>query len=69
MAADENGIVEKADCFRPIVTSEEQGVIDRVVFGFWAEWQWMFTVKAGVGDDLKAAFDWHRADVVDSSTC
>jgi hypothetical protein len=34
MTADENGVVEEADCFRPIVTSQEEGVIDEVVFGF-----------------------------------
>ena len=68
VAADENGVVEKADCFRPIVASEEEGVIDRVVLGLIAEWQWVFTVKAGVGDDFEAGFRWHGADVVDSVT-
>ena len=68
MPADENGVVEKADCFRPIVTSEEECVIDGVVFRFRTEWQWLFTVKARVRDDFEAGFRWHGADVVDSVT-
>jgi hypothetical protein len=45
VAADEIGVVEKPDFLRQVIASQEEGVIDWVVFGFGAERQRLVTSK------------------------
>ena len=68
MASNENNFVEEAHGFRSLCASEEEGVIDRVVFGLGAERQRVHAVKTRVPDNLEARLDGHGPDVVDAFT-